>query len=120
MNTSTHAPAHTDASTPRDASASGQERLAVAFGISAAIAILFNTVLAWIKESIPAVDELMTALTGHHWWTHGLLDLAVFFVLGGVLMSRGSQAQLTERLIVQLAGAVVIAGLGLAVWFFFI
>jgi hypothetical protein len=94
-----------------------RERVAVAFGTSAAITVLFNTVLAWIKDAFEPLNAFMAALTGHHWWTHGLFDLAVFFALGWFLMSRGTETHLTNRLAVRLAAAVVIAGAGLAGWF---
>lgn len=120
MKNATHATQSADVGRSTDASAGRAERMAVAFGLSTAITVLFNTVLAWIKEAAEPVHDFMAVLTGHHWWTHGILDLIVFFVLGWVLMSRGTQEHLTGNLVVKLAAAVIVAGAGIAGWFLFI
>ena len=89
-----------------------------AFGLSAAITILFNTLLAWVKDAYDPLNTAMAHLTGHHWITHGLADLVVFAVLGGVFLSSGVARRIDpNRLVLGLVGAVVIAGLGLAGWF---
>jgi hypothetical protein len=59
----------------------------------------------------------MAALTGHHWWTHGLFDVIVFGALGWFLMSRAGGDRLTNRLIAGVAVASVVAGIGLVGWF---
>ena len=53
-------------------------------------AAMFNLVLVIFKESFPAVHDGMAAL-GHHWVTHGVLDLIVFFVIGVILTGSGKQ-----------------------------
>jgi len=93
------------------------EGVAIAFGIAAAVAVLFNMLLTWAKESIEPLEEFMVSLTGHHWWTHGIADIVVFVVVGLALMGRSSGKRMTERDVYNLAGAVVIGGLGLAAWF---
>lgn len=92
------------------------DRAAAAYGLSAAITIVFNTVLAWIKDAYDPLNNFMAALTGHHWTTHGILDIIVFVVLGVIFQKRGFSMDGT-RLGVLLAGAVVLAGGGLALWF---
>jgi multisubunit Na+/H+ antiporter MnhB subunit len=89
---------------------------AAAFGIAAAIAIVFNTVLAWIKDAYDPLNSFMAALTGHHWITHGLADIAVFAIVGAVLMRRHVSMEGTW-LVCLLAGAVIVGGGGLALWF---
>lgn len=96
------------------------ERTAAAFGLSAAITVVFNTLLAWIKDAYPPLNSFMASLTGHHWRTHGIVVVAVFFLLGWLFMSRGAAPHITDRLIIGLAAAVVVAGLGLAGWFFLV
>ncbi|POZ61998.1 hypothetical protein [Chromobacterium alticapitis] len=96
-------------------------RHAGGFALSACIAILFNTALAWLKDSMPALNSWMASLSGHHWTTHGLFDLAVFIGLGLVF----SHAPLPERLggdgmAKLLAACTVAAGLGLLLWFLFV
>jgi hypothetical protein len=52
--------------------------LATAFGVSAAITIVFNKVLAWLKN---APNSFIASLTAHHRTTHGLVDVAVFLAV---------------------------------------
>jgi len=89
---------------------------AAAFGLSAAVTIVFNTVLAWIKDAYDPLNSFMASLTGHHWTTHGLADIAVFLILGFILMQRGFSFDGT-RLAALVAGAVIVGGGGLALWF---
>ncbi|HZS85713.1 MAG TPA: hypothetical protein VFA50_22790 [Stellaceae bacterium] len=89
-----------------------------AFGLAAAIAILFNTLLAWVKDAYDPLNTAMARLTGHHWITHGLLDLAVFVVLGAVFLRNGIAARTSpNQLALQIVGAVILGGAGLAAWF---
>jgi hypothetical protein len=89
---------------------------AAAFGLSAAITIVFNTLLAWIKDAYDPLNSFMASLTGHHWTTHGLADIAVFLILGFIFMQRGFSFDGT-RLAALVAGAVIVGGGGLALWF---
>ncbi len=89
---------------------------AAGFGFSAVVAIFFNTILAWVKDAYDPLNTFMASLTGHHWWTHGLFDLALFVVLGVILTASGFRIDGT-KLAVYLAGSVIIAGAGLALWF---
>jgi hypothetical protein len=101
------------------ATAATTEAVAVAFGTSAAIVIVFNTLLAWIKDAYDPLNNLMASLTGHHWITHGLIDV-VLFVLLGWLLSRRDNAHITYALVVALFAAAAAGGLGLAAWFLFV
>jgi len=84
---------------------------ATAFGLSYAVACLFNAVVVILKETIPAVHDGMAALAGHHWVAHGLLDLIVFVVLGFVF-ARTSLAHMSAKaLITNVVGATVLGGL---------
>ena len=89
----------------------------VSFGLSLALTSLFNAALVVVKEvNEHTVLEWMKSATGHHWITQGVLDLALFVVLGFAL------AGLTERLrdrpgallgiiaVGMLLGALLIAG----------
>ena len=55
---------------------------AIGFGISYAITNVLSALLVVLKESNETVYNLLTAMTSHHWVTHGLLDIIVFLVLG--------------------------------------
>ena len=92
------------------------DRASAAFGQAAVIAIIFNTLLAWVKDAYDPLNNFMASLTGHHWITHGLVDIAVFVGLGFLFMSRGTV--LTGiNLVVAVAIACIVGGGGLALWF---
>lgn len=96
----------------------GLDSTTSAFVLSAAITVLFNTVLTWFKEISEPFHDFMAALTGHHWVTHGLADIVVFVVLGLVFMRTGTGARMTASgLASTLFIAVVVAGVGLAGFF---
>lgn len=87
-----------------------------AFAMSAVIAIVFNTVLAWVKDAYDPLNSFMASLTGHHWRTHGLVDVVVFVALGYLFMQRGFQAD-GMKLAKLMTAAIVVSGGGLALWF---
>ena len=63
------------------------------FGLSFAITCLFSVVLLILKETNPnTVMAWMKAATTHHWITHTLLDVIVFFVLG-LIFARANNGQ---------------------------
>jgi len=81
------------------------------FGVSYAITCIVNAIVVVFKEAFPAVHDFMTAITGHHWVTHGLLDLIVFVALG-LYLSRGEGLQMTGGAVVsKIVGGTVIGGL---------
>jgi hypothetical protein len=86
------------------------------FGLSAAIVIIVNTVLAWIKDAWDPLNSFMASLTGHHWITHGVFDVVLFVVLGLVLMRRDLKIDGTTLAAI-LGAAAIIGGGGLALWF---
>jgi hypothetical protein len=88
---------------------------ATAFGLSAAVTILFNTALACIKDSVPAVFQAMVSLTGHHWITQSLANLTVFIVIGVALLITGLRLD-GNRLAAFVAVAAVVGGGALALW----
>lgn len=57
-----------------------------------AYAAIFNALLVLLKENVHPVFKLMASL-GHHWVTHGVLVLLVFFGLG--IFFTGQNKQLT-------------------------
>lgn len=89
---------------------------AAGYGISAAVTIIFNTLLAWIKDAYDPLNSFMASLSGHHWTTHSLVDVAVFLIVGAILTSRGVTIE-GSRLAMLLAGAAIVGGGGLALWF---
>jgi hypothetical protein len=91
------------------------------FVLAAAITVLFNTALAWAKDAYAPLTNFMTSLTGHHWTTHGLVDLVLFVGLGFIFTnSKAVEKTGSNRLIGFLIGAVAIAGMGLVLWYAFV
>jgi hypothetical protein len=102
-------PAPTSATETVGANASG-------FGISYAITSVLSALLVVWKESSEAVHDGLAAITGHHWVTHGLLDVIVFLALGFIL-SRRSIAMTGNALVTTIVGATVVSGLIIAGYF---
>lgn len=89
-----------------------------AFALAAIVTVLFNTGLAWVKDAYDPLNTWMAHLTGHHWITHGLFDIALFVILGVIFTGVGAGKQTkADSLAVGLVAAVVVSGLGLAAWF---
>lgn len=103
-------------STWRDAAL---DSASTAFGLSAAVVMAFNTLLAWVKDSYEPLNSFMAALTGHHWITHGLVDVLLFFGLGAFFMARHTQVR-AGALLIAVVAAAVFGGAGLAGWFLFV
>jgi hypothetical protein len=84
------------------------------FGLSFAITSVVSALLVIIKESSEGVLNLMAAITGHHWVTHGLFNLILFVVLGWVF-SRAGKGQgvkiSANGLVSCIVGAVIISGI---------
>jgi hypothetical protein len=91
------------------------------FVLSAAIAVLVNTALSCAKDAYPPLKALLASMTDHDWTTQGLIDL-VLFVGAGIVFTKTRLAGKMDpgRLIGTLIGAVVIASVGLALWFGFV
>jgi len=91
------------------------------FGLSFAIASLFNALLVIVKEgNEDTVLEWMKAATGHHWITHGILNLIVFIVLGWALarVNDGQGVNIAGRtLVMTIVAALVISWLIIAGFF---
>ena len=65
----------------------------VSFGLSLGITSLLNALLVIIKETNEATVLTWMKAAGHHWVTHGVLDLAIFIVLGFALAKIGQSWQ---------------------------
>jgi hypothetical protein len=105
------------AATSAEAATDGKlNALTSGFGVSAVVVMLFNTLLAWVKDSWPALNDAMKAASGHHWITHGIVDIALFVILGLVLTASGRRVGGTQLAMWFVVGAVV-GGAGLGFWF---
>lgn len=85
------------------------------FGLSFAITSVISALLVILKElNEDTILAWMKAATGHHWVTHGVVNLIVFVVLGWALSrpNRGQGVRITANfLAMSIVGAVVISGL---------
>jgi hypothetical protein len=97
--------------------ASGLSHTASAYAAGAAVAVLFNTLLAWVKDSSDALNTAMAHTLGHHWTTHGVAVVLVFLLVGFLLSRRQGDLLTGYSAIYALVGSVVVAGLGLLGWF---
>lgn len=115
--TTTHLDDVAEAS-PRTSTDPSTSSAVIGFGTAAAITVLFNTLLAWVKDAVDPLNTFMASLTGSHWITHGLVDVAVFLVLGIILSLRqiGRHGD-GIRLAWQLVAATLLAGGSLSLWF---
>ena len=55
------------------------------FALAAAVAVIANTFLVWVKELSPSLLAFMKATFYHHWIGHGLIIVVLCFVLGMLL-----------------------------------
>lgn len=71
-------------SNPGDARHSATaDRMAPAFAISAGVTSVLSALLVLLKENNEdTVLAWMKAATGHHWVTHGVIDLILFLIIG--------------------------------------
>lgn len=88
------------------------------FAMAAAITILFSTVLACVKDAYKPLNSFMNSVAWHNWITHGLVDV-ILFVLLGIIFSKSGIAEwiAPRRLISFLVAAVIVAEVGLFVWY---
>ena len=88
------------------------------FSIAAVVVILANTALVVAKETSSSLHDAMQAALGHHWTTQGVIVILAFIILGFVFAQLWPKREMNgTRVAFLLAGATIIAGIGL-VWFF--
>ena len=54
------------------------------FGLSFLVLSIINAILVIEKEANEGLKKWMAGLLGHHWVTHGVFIIIMFFVLGWV------------------------------------
>jgi hypothetical protein len=89
------------------------------FGLSLALANLFNAALVVLKETDEGVLAGMKAATGHHWVTQGLVILALFVALGFLLpyLKPARRAGEPSGVAVSILVSTVLGGLVIAGFF---
>ena len=89
-----------------------------AFALSAAITVLFNTVVACAKDAYNPLKLFMASLSDHDWTTQGVADVILFVGLGFIFLKMSLPEKVNPaRVISLLVGAVIVAGVGLFAWY---
>lgn len=106
----TAAPAHASGVA---ANAEMADSYATGFGLSFAITSVLSALLVVLKEvKEDSVLAAMKAITGHHWVTHGVLDVVLFVVIGLALAKGGQGVTMAaDTLVKTIAGSVILSGL---------
>jgi uncharacterized membrane protein SirB2 len=103
-----------------DVDTPGLGRSRTAFALSAATTILFNTVVACVKDAYHPLKMFMASLSDSDWTTQGIADVVLFIVLGMILLKTGLLERINPfRVISFLVGSVIVAGVGLFAWYIF-
>ncbi|MBF0496771.1 MAG: hypothetical protein HQK58_09385 [Deltaproteobacteria bacterium] len=91
------------------------EKNTISYGLSLAVTSLFSALLVVLKELCDhSVLVWMSKATGHHWMTHGIIDVVLFVALGWFLgtLNGGHGVNISaEKFIKTVVGSVVISGL---------
>ena len=58
---------------------------------------IFSGLLVILKETNGGLKDWMASLTGHHWVTHGIFTIVLFFILGYVFSKMDIQAKFTAQ-----------------------
>jgi putative flippase GtrA len=86
------------------------------FGLALAVTSVFSAIMVFIKESNEGVLNFLKSF-GHHWVTHGVLNIVLFVVLGLVFarMNGGKGPDLTPAgLTKTVAYTVIVCALAIA------
>jgi uncharacterized membrane protein SirB2 len=88
------------------------------FAMAAAVTILFSTVLACVKDAYKPLNSFMNSVAWHNWITHGIVDVILFVGLGLIFYkTRWTERIAPNKMISFLVAAVIVAGLGLFIWY---
>ncbi len=85
----------------------------ISFGISATITIILNTILMILKEKIPNFHNFLVTLSGHHWISHGIVDIVIFILLGFIISKR----VITKKISILLILSTIISVAGIMIFF---
>lgn len=89
------------------------------FGLALAVTSVLSGLLVILKELNEAtLLAWMAALTGHHWITHGLVDLLLFLLLGLGLVRFSGWWQARPNVLLGLLLGGVLLGCALVAGFF--
>jgi hypothetical protein len=83
------------------------------FGLSFLVMGIINAILVVEKEANEGLKKWMAGLLGHHWVTHGVFIIILFFVLGWVFsrIKFNEQWYGTKTVTIILLGAIIGSGI---------
>jgi hypothetical protein len=83
------------------------------FGLSFLVVSIINAILVIEKEANEGLKKWMAGLLGHHWITHGVFIIILFFVLGWVFsrIQFNEQWYGTQTATIILIGAIIGGGI---------
>jgi hypothetical protein len=81
--------------------------------LSFLVVSIINAILVIMKESSEGLKKWMAGLLGHHWVTHGVFIIILFFVLGWLFsrMSYDEQWYGQKTATIILIGAIIGGGI---------
>ena len=91
-----------------------------AYSLSFAVVSLLIGLLVVSKELNEGLLGLMKKLTVHHWVTHALFDLAVFFLLGLALsrLRKGQGPEISDENTLKLVIGGAVVGVGIVLVYY--
>ncbi|WP_454743662.1 hypothetical protein [Cupriavidus necator] len=96
-------------------------KLTTSFGLSLGITSVLSALLVILKETNEqTILAWMKAATGHHWITHGLLDVLAFVILGFALGRLASRLQRRPMAVAVIALGGVVSGALLVAAFYYL
>jgi hypothetical protein len=94
------------------------DKFTKSFGLSFAITSLISALLVVVKETHEdTVLAWMKAASGHHWVTHGILNLVLFLFFGWLLArpNNGQGVNITaQSLVMSIVASLIISGVIIA------
>ena len=87
------------------------DKYAAGFGMSLAVTCVLNAIILIIKEKNDAVMSTMKAALGHHWTTHGVVVIIVFFILGFIFSAMRLETKFdSHKILKYIIWGVIIGG----------
>jgi hypothetical protein len=94
------------------------EKYSAGFGLSLIVTSLLNAIILLCKELNASIMSALKSALGHHWTTHGVILIIVFFVLGFIFSGMKLGTKLDSRKMMKyIIWAVTISGVIIAGFF---
>lgn len=95
-------------------------QLTISYILSYVIAVIFSSVLTIVKDLQAPLKAWMKSLTTHHWVTHGIFVLVLFFLLAFIFNKQKTGKNLTtDQLSNWVIYGTILSGVILVGFYFF-